>query len=85
MEQRGLVERENLDEDRRGVVVRLTESGRRVLQRAAPGHVEWVQHHFINVATREELDMLTALARRVVERLDETPETNASSAAVKPS
>lgn len=79
MEQRGLVERENLAGDRRGVTVRLTESGRQVLRRAAPGHVEWVRTHFIDVATRDELDTLTALARRVVERLNETPGTDASS------
>jgi DNA-binding MarR family transcriptional regulator len=84
MEQRGLVERENLPGDRRGVTVRLTESGRHVLQRAAPGHVEWVRTHFIDVATREELDALTALARRVVDRLNETPETNDFSAAANP-
>ena len=73
MEQRGLVERESLVEDRRGVTVLLTEIGRVVLERAAPGHVEWVQEHFIDVATREELEVLTALARRVVARLNETP------------
>jgi DNA-binding MarR family transcriptional regulator len=84
MEQRGLVERENLPGDRRGVVVRLTESGRQVLRRAAPGHVEWVRTHFIDVATRDELDALTALARRVVEQLNETHETNATSAAADP-
>ena len=73
MEQRGLVERTSIAEDGRGVTVLLTETGRAVLERAAPGHVEWVTEHFINVATREELETLTALARRVVTRLNETP------------
>jgi hypothetical protein len=80
-----LVECENLAGDRwGGVTVRLTESGRQVLRRAVPGHVEWVRTHFIDVATRDELDTLTALARRVVEQLNETPETDASSAAANP-
>jgi DNA-binding MarR family transcriptional regulator len=73
MEQRGLVERGSHPEDRRGVTVSLTGTGRAMLERAAPGHVEWVKEHFINIATRDELDALTALAHRVVAQLDETP------------
>ena len=78
MEHRGLVERENLAGDGRGVIVRLTPSGRDVLERAAPSHVAWVQTHFIALATRQELDTMTALAQRVVENLNETGDSNAS-------
>jgi DNA-binding MarR family transcriptional regulator len=75
MEERGLVERAAVAEDARGVIVRLTENGRNTLQRAAPGHVEWVKANFINVATREELNTLTELSQRVVERLNAMPES----------
>jgi DNA-binding MarR family transcriptional regulator len=81
MEHRGLVERENLAIDGRGVVVRITASGRYLLERAAPRHVEWVQAHFIALATRQELDTLTALAQRVVGSLNETDERNIPPAA----
>ena len=77
MEQRGLVERDTVAEDARGVIVRLTENGRDTLQRAAPGHVEWIKAHFINVATREELNTLTELSQRVVARLNAIPESAA--------
>ena len=81
MEQRGLVERDTVAEDARGVIVRLTENGRETLQRAAPGHVESVKAHFINVATREELNTLTELSQRVVARLNAMPERAAPAGA----
>jgi DNA-binding MarR family transcriptional regulator len=77
MEERGLVERDAVAEDARGVIVRLTENGRDTLLRAAPGHVEWVKAHFINVATREELNTLTELSQRIVQRLNAMPESAA--------
>jgi len=72
MERRRLVEREDSLEDGRGVVIRLTGSGRETLERAAPGHVAWVRAHFIALATVDELEALTALSQRVVTRLTET-------------
>jgi DNA-binding MarR family transcriptional regulator len=74
MESRGLVERATVADDARGVTVRITDKGRDTLEVAAPGHVEWVKANFINVATRQELDALTQLSQRVVERLNATPE-----------
>jgi DNA-binding MarR family transcriptional regulator len=75
MEGRGLVERETVADDARGVTVRITGKGRDILELAAPGHVEWVKANFISVATRQELDTLTQLSQRVVERLNPTPRT----------
>ncbi len=74
MEERGLVKRDAVAGDGRGVTVRITDKGRDLLQLAAPGHVEWVKANFVNVATRHELDTLTQLSQRVVERLNKTPE-----------
>ena len=70
MEQRGLIERENHPHDARGTLVRLTDSGRDALRRAAPGHVEWVRAHFLGLLTPDELETITAVAERVVARLD---------------
>jgi DNA-binding MarR family transcriptional regulator len=83
MEERGLVERDRVSEDARGVIVRLTERGRDMLEHAAPGHVEWVKVNFINVATRDELNALTDLSLRVVEKVNETAHGGASSASAK--
>jgi DNA-binding MarR family transcriptional regulator len=70
MEQRGLVTREECAGDGRGTLVRLTPAGQDALRRAAPGHVEWVRTHFIDLLTSDELDTLTAVAERVTAELD---------------
>ncbi len=70
MEQRHLITREPYAGDGRGTVVRLTPTGRQALRRAAPGHVEWVRTHFIDLLTPEELDVLTAVSERVIAKLD---------------
>jgi len=71
MEHRGLIAREDHPGDGRGTLVRLTDSGREALRRAAPGHVEWVREHFIGLLTDEELELLTAISARVLARLDQ--------------
>jgi DNA-binding MarR family transcriptional regulator len=73
MEQRGLIIRTGFASDRRGTLVQLTDTGRDALRRAAPGHVQWVKTHFIDLLTRDELDVLTAISERVVKRLNESP------------
>jgi DNA-binding MarR family transcriptional regulator len=73
MEQRGLVTRTEVASDRRGTLVRLTDSGRDALRHAAPGHVQWVKANFIDLLTPDELDTLTAIAVRVTDRLDQSP------------
>jgi DNA-binding MarR family transcriptional regulator len=59
LEKAGLVRRRACPEDVRGVFAVLTDDGRRMLERAAPGHVELVRELLIDVLTREQL---TALA-----------------------
>lgn len=73
MEQRGLITREEYAGDGRGTLVRLTEAGRNALRRAAPGHVDWVRTHFIDLLTPAELDTLTAISERVISKLDQAP------------
>ena len=77
MEARGLVERDAVSDDARGVIIRLTETGLENLERAAPSHVEWVKAHFIAVATRDELNALTELSQRVIHGLNAAPDSDA--------
>jgi DNA-binding MarR family transcriptional regulator len=70
MEQRGLIAREDHPGDGRGTLVSLTEAGLDALRLAAPGHVEWVRAHFLGLLTPDELATITAVAERVVSRLD---------------
>ena len=71
MRRRGLVDREECAEDGRGSMLVLTRAGQQAISRAAPGHVESVRKHFIDVLT-DEIDALAALSHRVVERLNAT-------------
>lgn len=74
MEQRGLIAREECASDGRGTIIRLTDAGRDAVRRAAPGHVDWVRTHFIDLLTRDELEALIAISERVISRLDHPPE-----------
>ncbi len=61
MERRGLVTREGCDTDRRGAFAVLTPEGRRVIEAAAPEHVEDVRRWFVDVLTPEQLEALTEI------------------------
>jgi DNA-binding MarR family transcriptional regulator len=69
MERRGMVVREDCEEDGRGLMVRLTPAGRRAIEAAAPAHAEAVQRHFFDLLSREEVDTLTAVFDRVLDKL----------------
>ncbi|MER6946946.1 MarR family winged helix-turn-helix transcriptional regulator [Nonomuraea sp. NPDC000554] len=71
MEQRGLVTREECESDARGAVVVLTEGGLRAIQEAAPDHVESVRRHFIDLLSKEQLEVLGAVAETVLAHLGE--------------
>ena len=66
LEKRGWVERERAPQDRRGVVLVLTEAGRAQLHKLAPVHVESVRSALLDHLTREELVTHGDLMRRVV-------------------
>ncbi|MFI6598607.1 MarR family winged helix-turn-helix transcriptional regulator [Nonomuraea sp. NPDC050536] len=70
MQQRGLVERQECADDGRGSAVVLTDTGWDSIVQAAPGHVESVRRHLIDLMTEEELDALAAFSRRVIEKLE---------------
>ncbi len=67
MEQRGLVSRFDCPTDARGTMVRLTDKGREVIRSAAPGHVETVRRHFVDLLTSEEIDAIRRLSERVID------------------
>jgi len=69
MAQRGLIERSNCNEDRRGAFVLLTDAGRRTVEAAAPRHVDSVRRYLFDELTAEQVDALGAIAQGVVERL----------------
>ena len=69
MERRGLVTREDCPSDGRGAFVVLTDAGFRVIQAAAPGHVASVRRHFIDLLSRDQLDVLTSITDTVVGHL----------------
>lgn len=60
MEQRGLVVREECEEDRRGAYIAITTQGRRAIEDAAPRHVEVVRRLFLDPLTRPQVESLAA-------------------------
>jgi DNA-binding MarR family transcriptional regulator len=69
MEKRGLVVREECEEDARGLMVRLTVVGRRAIEGAAPAHAEAVQRHFFDLLSKNELETLAVVFDRVLDNL----------------
>jgi DNA-binding MarR family transcriptional regulator len=69
MEQRGLVSREECSEDARGLMVRLTDAGRKAIEGAAPEHAESVQRYFFDLVSNEELQTLAAVFDRLLDNL----------------
>ncbi|RIJ69865.1 MarR family transcriptional regulator [Nakamurella silvestris] len=69
MEQRGLVARVDCETDARGTFIRLTPQGRAAIEAAAPGHVESVRENFLDLLDPSEIDLITAVAERVLERV----------------
>lgn len=61
----GLVERRPCPTDGRGSFIRLTPRGRRVVVRAAPGHLRSIAAHFADLLSPQELDALTAALGRI--------------------
>ena len=82
MEKRGLITREECAEDGRGLMVRVTDAGRRAIEAAAPAHVENVRRHFFDLLSSDELDTLAAVFDRLLENL--TPDGAQSPAVARP-
>lgn len=71
MARRGLVTKEECDEDRRGAYVAVTKRGRRAIEAAAPRHVETVRRVFIDRLAPRQLDALGDAAETVLAGLAE--------------
>ncbi|MGO1049337.1 MarR family winged helix-turn-helix transcriptional regulator [Crossiella sp. CA198] len=75
LEKTGLVRRESCATDERGVVAVLTDTGQRLLDKIAPGHVDTVRDYLIDLMTPEQRavveEVMTAVRERV--RTDEHP------------
>ena len=69
MEKRGMIVREQCEEDARGLMVRITPAGRRSIEAAAPAHAEAVQQHFFDLLSKKDLDTLGDVFDRVLDKL----------------
>lgn len=66
---RGLVAKEKCDSDRRGAFVVITARGRRVIEAAAPGHVDAVRRLFVDPLSPAQLDAIGDAAEVVLAAL----------------
>jgi DNA-binding MarR family transcriptional regulator len=65
LEERGWVERQDCETDRRGQFARLTEEGFAALAAAAPAHVEQVRRSLFDLITPEQAEQLKAIMAAV--------------------
>lgn len=72
MQHRGLIERSNCREDRRGAWIVLTEKGRETIVEAAPRHVESVRRYLFGELDAEQVESLGRISRTVTDVLDAT-------------
>jgi len=70
MQQRGLVERSNCTEDRRGAFVVVTDHGRTTIEAAAPLHVEADPRRVFDELSSDQVVALGEISRTVVGLLD---------------
>ena len=70
LEERGWIERENVESDRRGQLAKLTDTGFAVLEAAAPDHVESVRRYVIDALTPEQLAQLATIGETIIERVE---------------
>ena len=71
MENAGLVERQQCDDDRRGTFAVLTEHGWSTIVAAAPDHVASVRRYLIEPLGPERFTELGRMCQAIVERLDD--------------
>lgn len=67
MQQRGLIERSNCSEDRRGAWIVLTDKGRDTIVEAAPRHVESVRQYVFGELSGSDVEALERIARAVAD------------------
>ena len=69
MEGRGLVAREECEEDARGSMVCLTDAGKAAVEEAGPEHSEAIRRYFFNPLSTEELRTLDVVFDRLLDNL----------------
>ncbi|WP_026925572.1 MarR family winged helix-turn-helix transcriptional regulator [Glycomyces arizonensis] len=72
LEDAGLIERFACPTDGRATLAKLTPHGMDVLAKAAPGHVALVRELIFDALDKEEAAQFGALARRILNRLEES-------------
>ncbi len=70
LEQRGWVQRRPCPQDKRGQIATLTDAGVQVLVDTAPGHVEKVRSVVFDALEPADVEHLSAVTARLVERLE---------------
>jgi DNA-binding MarR family transcriptional regulator len=65
LERSGYLERRTCPSDKRGFLVVLTPSGRRLVRRSAPSHIRAIARHFAEPLTSDELAALTTALERI--------------------
>ncbi|WP_149202213.1 MarR family winged helix-turn-helix transcriptional regulator [Actinotalea subterranea] len=70
LEARGLVTRHPCTDDRRATLARLTDAGWDTVVASAPGHVETVRRHVMDVLTPAQVEQLSTIAAAVGRSLD---------------
>ena len=78
MQRRGLVTRQDCASDGRGAVLTLTEAGWQAIRAAAPGHVESVRTHFLDLLTAEQVQALAGITETVLAHLRSVQDVPAS-------
>ena len=70
LEQRGWVQRRPCPQDKRGQIATLTDAGVAVLVDTAPGHAAKVRSLVFDPLTAADVEQLSSVAARIVERLE---------------
>lgn len=70
MQQRGLIQRANCNEDRRGAWAELTDHGRETVENAAPRHVDSVRRYLVDLLSVEQIAALEQIGRTVADAVD---------------
>lgn len=70
MLRRDLVSRAQCADDARGAYVVITDTGRKALKAAAPGHIAAVRQLFFDQLTPDQVTTLETLSTQVLKRLD---------------
>ena len=71
LQERGWIRREPASEDGRGTVAVLTDAGRDMLVRTAPGHVGAVRGHVFDRLTRDQVRTLGEVCATILHSLDQ--------------